>query len=718
MAHDALPSITPARTRPHPAADTRLRPQQVLRPSWAATATDPALHGRRAVAWLSVWDSASVSRRVCMLEALKALHSTSNSNAIEDDLGDAAPLLLSRVTSWWKLRYGAWVAETVRAAASAVDGRAASSTAAAAAAAAHGSSPVATTARAAVDKAGGKAAASPAHSPTGTRAAHSGGPTFLHATGAAEGATPRIAGAADASQATAAPSQLSPPPPSPSTSSELLAQVGAITLFLRGSRFLLQFVESGGAATLTHCLELASRAPAGVLVQERRAATLLLLHISNAGRVYREMVGDEEGLLHILRALQRETDAAVAAPLTELLAVLGQGHPRLAGSVQTGLIRVLASGVQPSPPRRSVLLAEFPPAQTTRPARLSEVVVLHTARALRALQLQKEQHHYAQFQASNSLARGAAVAAGAVPGGGGGGAGAVLEAGVDYVPIVGMDDAVNTYGFAGSAAAPAAGTGAGMRTSTVALSNALLRPLTRGEYLDTLFYLALDDEHVSFRVEGSELLSLAAKNLHLTQEILMRCLDTVDDDEYVITAEDEDVNAPQVRLRRQRRQLSCGRTAVMLLTSRPMTAQRRQLLAHLVAQRSGHLTILKHLRLTGHGDSAAVVDGCHALQFIVRSAAEMQRHHMDHSRPTHPGKSAASAQGGGAAAGGGSGGDGGAAGAVWLRVTEGVQAALGEVVFQLLLFQDLAEPDRMAVLRAARAAVVPLGGEDGVDEDI
>lgn len=584
-----------------------------------------------------------------MLEALKALHSASNSNALEEDLGDAAPLLLTRITSWWKLRYGTWVSDAVSSAA------AASMKAAAAAA----------TAVSAMQKTAAKSGAASAPPLSTTALDFS---TNASANGSSEAGT----------SASAAPS------------SELLAQVEAITIFLRGSRFLLQFVEGGGAATLTHCLETtaspplplstpltasggaaaaaaSSPAPA-LLVQERRAITLLLLHVVNAGRVYREMVGDKEGLLHVLRTLQRETDVLVAAPLTELLAVLGQGHPRLASRIQTGLLRVLADAVKPA--RESTATDATSSAGSRR---VSEVVVLHTARAIRALQLQREQHHYAQFYLGDC-------------------AEAVLEAGVDYVPIVGMDCAVKTCSFAGMTA--------GKPPDSSSACDPLLRSLSRSEYLDTLFQLALADQDMALQVEGCQLLSLAAKNLHFTQDILTRCLDAVDDDEYVIHSDQEDANVQQERLRRQRQQLSCGRTTALLLISRPMTRQRRELLLRLVSQRSGHLSFLKHLRLAAHGDTATVVDCCHALQFIVRAAAEMQRQHMDFGGVTR--LQAVS----------GAGGDCTSSAALWLRVTEAVQAALGESMFQLLLFQKLSESDCMAVLRAARATAVPLGGAE------
>ncbi|KAG5502783.1 hypothetical protein JKF63_04551 [Porcisia hertigi] len=624
--------------RPPPGAVGKQRPQKGLRASWSAAAMAPQLRGSRATAWLGVWDSACTGRRVCMLESLRALHAASNSNDLEGDLGDAAPLLLTRITSWWKLRYRVWASDTV-------------------------SSATAGSAKAVAAERAATCATSTTSPKRQTASA------VLLPEAVPDTDTNRAAGVLSP---TGAPC----PSYSATSSSELLAQVEAITLFLRGSRFLLQFVEGGGVATLTDCLEttssstsLCARAGAvslapALFVQERRAITLLLLHIANSGRVYRELVGDEEGLLHVLHTLQREADASVAAPLTELLAVLGQGHPRHTKKIEIGLLRVLEKAMQ--------VVQESTPTPSSSPGswRASRVVVLHTARAIRALQLQKEQHHYARFDHHS------------------GNGGDVLETNVDYVPIVGMDSAVNAY-------SPAGADVEGLPNNSSAC-DPLLRPISRGEYLDILFQLVLDDQHAAHQAEGNELLSMAAKNLHLTQEILTRCLDTVDDDDYVIHGCEEHTAMEQHRQLRQRRQLSCGRTAVLLLISRPMTKQRKQLLLQLVSQRSGQLSLLKNLRLAAYSDVATLVACCQALQFIVRGAAEMQCHHMG-ARDVSPLEVT-----------NGSGDSSTSTSAMWLRVTQSVQAALGESVFQMLLFQNLSEGDCITISRAARDVVAPL----------
>jgi hypothetical protein len=628
-----------------------------LRGQWVVQAMSPKFHGRRAAAWMTIWDKGSVARRTSILEALKQLHADSNLNALNDDLGDAAPLLFSRLTSWWKMRYAIWASEATR--------------------------------------------ASPPPAVTSSVAAGS------------------------------------------PSSSELLAQVEAITVFVRGSRYLLQFVEGGGAAALCDCLETTSAAAAAVLpsvcpqasssaegraskregyAQERCAITLLLLHIANSGRVYREMVGEVDNLLHILKALLRETDAAVATQITELLAVLGKGHPRLSATVQTGMMRVLASAFPSSDDATDRAgataaatvhqLSVFKPLSSALPqprpspgqgtALPSEVVVLGATRAIRALQLQAEQQHFAQFSAATLSSNNNNKV-----GGGGSGETSILNRSarmIDYVPIIGLDSTVT----ASTAAAAAAAVGTGVGLAFTHTQEALLRPFTTAEYLNTLFHLALDEAHTAYRVEGNELLNLAAKNILLTPKILTRCLDVVDDDIYTIEGieggdggvgdgeEGDHAGVTQSRLRCQRRQLSCGRAAVLILISRPMTAERRDLLLQLVGQRGGHLTLLKYLRLTQHGDTAAVVDCCHALQFIAQASMELQQRQLGQQQHSSPS--------GGAA--GLTKGQSRTSDVVLTRMTEGIQSALGDAVFHLLLFQELSEEDCMAVLRSARAAAM------------
>ncbi|KPA79460.1 hypothetical protein ABB37_05295 [Leptomonas pyrrhocoris] len=648
-----------------------------LRGEWTAQAVAPEMRGHRAAAWIAIWDKGSVARRVSLLESLKALHADSNSNALEDDLGDAAPLFFARLTSWWKLRYGTWATDACNAARAVA---------------------TATTKRNTTEQ-NGSAVDAPIIETKGLAAADA---------------------AAVTSEAVASP--LPPPLPPTSSSSELLAQVEAITVFVRGSRYLLQLVEGGGAEALCDCLDVTSSIPLpptpppsssadegdqrGNYARERRAITLLLLHIANSGRVYREMVGEADNLLRVLHALLRETDAAVANLITELLAVLGKGHPRLSAAVQTGLVRVLASALPPSEENEDATRAAGLPAPLLQPDPAvfsppsadgtSTVVVLSTARAIRALQLQAEQQHYSQFpSAATNAAESMRTTTTASSAGK-----------IDYVPIIGLDTTVTAKSFA------AVGSTTVLEATLGHPQDPLLRPFTLVGYLDTLFRLALDEQHTAYRVEGNELLNLAAKNIQLTPKILTRCLDVVDDDVYVLDgggegeAEGErggaEVGIAQSRLRRQRRQLSCGRAAVLIFISQPMTSERRDLLLHLVAQRGGHLTLLKYLRLTQHGDTAAVVDCCHALQFIARASMELQRRRLGQQQQPQQSPQLKQSVSGTF----NSTGRSKTSETVLLRVTEGIQSALGEAVLLLLLFQELSEEDCMTVLRSARAADV------------
>lgn len=623
--------------------------------TFMAQLTSPELEGRRAAAWIDIWGGSPRSRRVMILNALKLLHGDSNSSRMEQDLGAAAPLFFTRLTSWWKLRYRT-IAEDARLAA-ALSLRSKSTASKEASPSLLKSST------------GQRDTVTPSGPPEEARLTSN-----LSAAVATAGAS--IAAVTTTTLAAAAAATISP------ESSELVAQVEAITIFIRGSPYLLQFTENGGAATLTDCLQSAADPS---LQAGRETIALLLLYIANAGRVYRELLCSDGGLLKILQALQQETDGATATLLTDLLAVLGQGHPTLSGQIHTGLLRILASatavtssGDDGSAPKAEVV----PPTATEEAASLhrNSVIALCTARAIRGLQLQGEQHHFQAFPAESMASEDPNHRR-------------------DFVPIVGLDDMYTT-----TFPITKGGRTAAMVESRLTL-DPLLRPLAPAEYLEILFRLAIDVHSTAYRVEGDELLTLAAKNMTLCVPIITRCFDIVDEDVLRIDQDD----GVQGILTQQRRQLSCGRTAALIFLSKPMTAERQQLLLRLVTQRSGHLTLLKYLRLTHHGDTAAVVDCCKALQFLARAASLAQRNRLGVATTPLPPSSSSSATTPGKSSGEAAMTAGGPTDSVMGRLTRGIQDVIGDALFQVLLFQSLSEEDCLAMLRAARATVNRIG---------
>nr|CCC94673.1 conserved hypothetical protein [Trypanosoma congolense IL3000] len=111
----------------------------------------------------------------------------------------------------------------------------------------------------------------------------------------------------------------------------------AISVFVRGIRYLTCLIESGGAAALTDTL-----ATSTVSVEDRYEVVLLLLYIANAGRVYREMICEENGVELLIESMQRETDGKILDLLSALLLVLGEGSSRsLTSPVYLKLIQLL-----------------------------------------------------------------------------------------------------------------------------------------------------------------------------------------------------------------------------------------------------------------------------------------------------------------------------------------------------------------------------------------
>ncbi|EAN79036.1 uncharacterized protein TEOVI_000898100 [Trypanosoma equiperdum] len=117
----------------------------------------------------------------------------------------------------------------------------------------------------------------------------------------------------------------------------LRSVLSAISVFIRGVRYLTCFAEVGGATTLADTL-----ATGTLCVEDRQEAVLLLLYIANAGRVYREMICDENGVELLIEAMRREEDEKILDLFSALFLAVGEGSSRSLNSpVYLGLIRLL-----------------------------------------------------------------------------------------------------------------------------------------------------------------------------------------------------------------------------------------------------------------------------------------------------------------------------------------------------------------------------------------
>lgn len=693
----------------------------VTRKQRFAEAADGRLTGHRAAAWLKAWDSGSRAAREQILLAFLALHAESTSAALEADLGDAAALFFTRITSWLRLTYRS------------------------AAAASSASAATGTTARTKARKVRGEAQQTLKEMcmAENTNAVLVTATTSADAAGAASAAPPTSASASPSSPAHANRDgqQGGGGGGQNAVSSLLVLLVKSITVFVRGSHYLTLLVEAGVAATLTDCLECGtqpvtrrqmqttaeSHSPSfplsssgGLSVEERRAILLLLLFAANAGRVYREIICEEDGIVHLLHALQREQeDEGIAGLITELLLVLCQGNPRTAPSIHTGLLRVVeaatGSGHRLSTAAASSFTAPYPAAEregtadgpspsrpTTGRAGDEEpeqtVMVdsaVHAARALRELQMYCEAHHMSKPQTAPASSSPVSST------GGGGGA-------EDSTPILACPDTTFAPSRATTAAlkassaaqpsAPSALPWVGVSASPPALPSAapamtsppsngtahattmqlhpLLTPFTRAQYLDVLIALATHPS-LRLRAEGVELLTLAARNVQLARPIVTACLDVME--ETVLAIEErEDVER---RLRHQRRQVSCGQAVVQILLCLPRSVARQTVLFNVVLQRSAcPLLLTTYLPLIDPSDTMALLACFRAVQWAVRMALEVAQQRANRGEWRAPVKEE------------GSGGGGGAALAVQ-QLGQAVSQVVGDHYYHTLLYEELSTED-------------------------
>ncbi|RNF01629.1 uncharacterized protein Tco025E_08545 [Trypanosoma conorhini] len=440
-------------------------------------ATNPAVAGRRAAIWVEQWDHGSRATRLLILEAFLALHSSSNTNRMEKDLGDSSMLFFTRITAWLRLTY-----------------------------------------------------------------------------------------------------KLGHP---------LRLLLAAISVFVRGVRYLTCLMEIGGAQMLIDTLATSS-----LVTDDRREVVLLLLYMANAGRVYREMLCDDDEIGLLLQATRREGESDVLDLLASLLLLLGEGsNPRVSSRVQSGVIQMIT--------HRDTATA----------------VILQAARILRIFQSSRDKIY------TDAIAREAREDTGAVP-------------------VVGIELDVT--------------------------------PDSARQLLEALFFLLIHEE-LSLRVEGSELLTMVAKNIQLTGPILTRCFDVVDEDRLAIEAEDN-LNAAMAL---RRHQISFGSTAVNVMLLDTACEARQRLTLDIIVRRSAHFTLLKYLRLLESGYVTSILDCCRALQLICRAALLQERHGVE---------------------------DGAEAELTLAKAANHIRVVVGDTLYNVLLYEDLTEDEAFSIARAVTSS--------------
>ena len=118
-------------------------------------------------------------------------------------------------------------------------------------------------------------------------------------------------------------------------------QLRAIAVFVAassGQRFLAEFVEVGGVATVIEILSLPQ------LPEEDKACAMrLLMAIAQAGRHYKEIVCEGDGIDALEGFMLASKSEDLLEEARDLLVTIGRGNPRFATDVHRSLLRLLKS---------------------------------------------------------------------------------------------------------------------------------------------------------------------------------------------------------------------------------------------------------------------------------------------------------------------------------------------------------------------------------------
>ena len=119
----------------------------------------------------------------------------------------------------------------------------------------------------------------------------------------------------------------------------LTIQLKAISVFLAastGQRFMIEFLEVGGIATVLEILSLEELSE-----EDKREALGLLLHISDAGRRFKELICEHEGIRVVTACLRKDFDGKTQEACKTLLVNLSRGNPVYLDELRLALFDVL-----------------------------------------------------------------------------------------------------------------------------------------------------------------------------------------------------------------------------------------------------------------------------------------------------------------------------------------------------------------------------------------
>ncbi|KAG5463266.1 MAG: hypothetical protein BJ554DRAFT_618 [Olpidium bornovanus] len=119
------------------------------------------------------------------------------------------------------------------------------------------------------------------------------------------------------------------------------AHFRAISIFISassGHRFLTEFIEIGGVLTVLEALNMPK-----VREADKTEALKLLLHIVNAGRKYKEFIGESYGIRAVIDCLARSKSDVTQDYAGAVLHALGSDNLRFQQTVYKALMATLTS---------------------------------------------------------------------------------------------------------------------------------------------------------------------------------------------------------------------------------------------------------------------------------------------------------------------------------------------------------------------------------------
>ena len=121
--------------------------------------------------------------------------------------------------------------------------------------------------------------------------------------------------------------------------SSVALQLRAISIFVAassGQRFLAEFVEVGGVATVVEILSLKE-----LPTEDHHEAIQLLSSVASAGRHFKEIICKAEGPLRLQVFMEAVHPERHLEEARDLLVTLGRGNPAFSGRVHHGLLKLL-----------------------------------------------------------------------------------------------------------------------------------------------------------------------------------------------------------------------------------------------------------------------------------------------------------------------------------------------------------------------------------------